>query len=59
MQYKTIALRLLEQQPELYEKLRQERQVIPAMEQYARELRMLHLPGRKRWLKRPRTSTRA
>ncbi len=43
MQYKTIVLQMLEQQPEIYNQLRKERQVLPAMEHYARELRSLHL----------------
>jgi hypothetical protein len=43
MQYKTIVLQLLEQHPEIYNPLRKQRQVLPAMEHYARELRSLHL----------------
>jgi hypothetical protein len=43
MQYKTIVLQLLEQQPEIYDQLRRKRQVLPTMEHYARELRNLHL----------------
>jgi len=43
MQYKTIVLQLLEQQPEIYNQLRKQRQVLPAMEHYANELRTLHL----------------
>jgi len=43
MQYKTIVLQLLEQHPEIYDRLRRQRQVLPTMEHYARELRSLHL----------------
>ncbi|HEV3446704.1 MAG TPA: hypothetical protein VG099_18825 [Gemmataceae bacterium] len=43
MQYKTIVLHLLEQHPGIYDPLRRQRQVLPAMEHYARELRNLHL----------------
>jgi hypothetical protein len=43
MQYKTIVLQLLEQRPEIYDPLRRQRQLLPAMEHYARELRSLHL----------------
>jgi hypothetical protein len=43
MQYKTIVLQMLEQQPELYDQLRQQRRMLPVMEHYARELRVLHL----------------
>jgi hypothetical protein len=43
MQYKTIVLQLLEQHPEIYDRLRRQRQVFPTMEHYARELRSLHL----------------
>ena len=43
MQYKTIVLQLLEQQPEIYDQLRKQRLVLPTMEHYAGELRTLHL----------------
>ena len=43
MQYKSIVLQLLEQQPEMYDQLRRQRQVLPTMEHYASELRSLHL----------------
>ncbi len=43
MQYKTIVLQLLEQHPEIYDPLRRQRQLLPTMEHYARELRSLHL----------------
>jgi hypothetical protein len=43
MQYKTIVLQILEQQTEIYDQLRRERKVLPAMNHYARELRSLHL----------------
>ena len=43
MQYKTIVLQLLEQHPEIYNPLRRQRKVLPAMEHYANELRNLHL----------------
>ena len=43
MQYKTIVLQLLEQNPEIYDPLRRQRKLLPTMEHYARELRSLHL----------------
>jgi hypothetical protein len=43
MQYKTIALHLLEQNPEMYDQLRTNRTLLPTMERYAEELRMAHL----------------
>lgn len=42
MQYKTIMLQLLEQQPELYHQLRRSRQLLPALDQYANQLKTLH-----------------
>jgi hypothetical protein len=43
MQYKTIVLALLEQRTELYEQLRQTRQLLPTLEALATELRDHHL----------------
>jgi hypothetical protein len=42
MQYKTIILELLKQRPEMREQLRKSRQLLPAMELYARELKRSH-----------------
>ena len=42
MQYKTIMLQLLEQQPDLYHQLRRSRQLLPALDQYANQLKTLH-----------------
>ncbi len=42
MQYKTIVLELLEQRPALHEQLRRERQLLPTLEQYAKELKTSH-----------------
>ena len=42
MQYKTIVLQLLEQQPELYNQLRNRRQLLPALETYSDQLKTLH-----------------
>lgn len=42
MQYKTIVLALLQQRPQMYEQLRQERQLLSALELYAHELRESH-----------------
>ncbi len=42
MQYKTIIHELLQQQPEIYERLRKEKKLLPTMEQYARELKSNH-----------------
>ncbi len=43
MHYKTIVLGLIEQQPELYEQLRQSRTMLPTINQLAAELRESHL----------------
>jgi hypothetical protein len=43
MQYKTIVLELLQQQPLLHERLRSDRQLLPTMNAYAAELRAKHL----------------
>jgi hypothetical protein len=42
MQYKTIVLQLLEQNPEVYDQLRRQRQMGPTLERYASELKTLH-----------------
>src|SRR4051794_35123177 len=42
MQYKTIALELIQQQPELYERLRSSKRLLPAMDAYAAELKASH-----------------
>jgi hypothetical protein len=42
MQYKTIALELLQQRPELHEQLRLTRRLLPAMESCARHLKESH-----------------
>jgi hypothetical protein len=42
-QYKTIALELLQQQPELYEQLRQSRTLLATLDDYAATLRAAHL----------------
>lgn len=42
MQYKTMILELLQQQPEIYDQLRKERKLLPTMEHYSKELRMSH-----------------
>ncbi len=42
MQYKTIILELLQQRPEMHEKLRRERKLLPTMEIYAKELKTSH-----------------
>jgi hypothetical protein len=42
MQYKTIVLELLQQQTELHEQLRTNRQLLSALENYAQELRTSH-----------------
>jgi hypothetical protein len=43
MRYKTIILELLQQRPQMHERLRQERMLLPTMERYSRELRTRHL----------------
>ena len=42
MQYKTIALELIQEQPELYERLRSSKRLLPAMDAYAIELKASH-----------------
>jgi chromosome segregation ATPase len=42
MQYMTIVLELLEQRTELHEQLRKARELLPALETYAQELRENH-----------------
>lgn len=42
MQYKTIALGLIQEQPELYEQLRGSKRLLPAMDAYAIELKASH-----------------
>ena len=41
-QYKTIALELIQQQPELYERLRSSRTLLSTMDAYAIELKASH-----------------
>jgi hypothetical protein len=42
MQYKTMVLELLQQHPEIHERLRKQRTLLPAMEFYAEELKTSH-----------------
>jgi hypothetical protein len=42
MQYQTIVLELLKQRPNLHYQLRQQRQLLPVMQQLARELKASH-----------------
>lgn len=42
MYYKTIVLRLLEERPQMHERLRQEHQLLSAMNLHARELKASH-----------------
>jgi hypothetical protein len=42
MQYKTIILELLRERPQMHEQLRKDRNLLPAMELYARELKRSH-----------------
>jgi hypothetical protein len=42
MQYKTIALELLRQCPEIHEPLRKQRTLLPALESYANDLKASH-----------------
>lgn len=43
MLYKTIVLELLQQRPRMHEQLRKGRQLLPALDRYARELKAIHL----------------
>lgn len=42
MQYKTIVLELIQEQPELYEQLRSSKRLLTAMDAYATELKASH-----------------
>ncbi|MFL5241547.1 MAG: hypothetical protein ACJ8FY_05520 [Gemmataceae bacterium] len=42
MQYKTIVLELLQQQPEIHDQLRRDRKLLATVEMYARELKASH-----------------
>ena len=42
MQYKTIILELLRQRPQMHDQLRKSRKLLPAMEFYAKELKISH-----------------
>ena len=42
MLYKTITLELIQDQPELYERLRSSKRLLPAMDAYAIELKAFH-----------------
>ena len=42
MQYKTIALELIQDRPELYEQLRSSKRLLPTMDAYAIELKDSH-----------------
>ena len=42
MQYKTIVLELLQQRPAMHEQLRQARQLLPALDSYALDLKNRH-----------------
>ena len=42
MHYQTIVLELLQQRPPLYDQLRKDRKLLPALQAYARELQRKH-----------------
>ena len=42
MQYKTIVLELLQQQPQMYDQLREDRKLLMTMESHAKELKNSH-----------------
>jgi hypothetical protein len=42
MMYKTIALEMIQERPELYEQLRSSKRLLPTMDSYAIELKALH-----------------
>jgi hypothetical protein len=52
MQYKTIILELLQQRPQMHERLRKERMLLPTLELYAVELRTRHLEWKELLLER-------
>jgi len=47
MQYKTIVHELLQQRPQMLDRLRKDRKLLPTMERYAKELRTSHLAWQK------------
>ncbi len=51
MQYKKIILELLQQRPQMHERLRQERMLMSTMDYYAMELRTRHLEWKELLLK--------
>ena len=46
MQYKTICLRMIQDRPEMYDRLLSNRTLVPTLERFARELESSHLAGR-------------
>ena len=42
MQYKTIVLEILQQRPQMHDRLRQDRMLLSVMERYAQELKESH-----------------
>jgi hypothetical protein len=50
MHYKTMILELLQQRPEMHERLRKNRELLPALEMYATELRTSHQAWEERLL---------
>jgi hypothetical protein len=50
MHYKTIILEILQQRPQMHERLRQTRELLPVTEMYATELRTNHQAWKERLL---------
>ena len=50
MRYKTIIFELLQQRPEMYERLRKQRSLLPTLERYSQELKTSHEAWKERLL---------
>ena len=51
MQYKTICLQMIQDRPEMYGRLLQQRTLLPTLERFARQLRSSHLDWKARLLR--------
>ncbi|HVS34107.1 MAG TPA: hypothetical protein VMS17_00915 [Gemmataceae bacterium] len=48
MQYKTICLHMIQDRPEMYDRLLKQRTLLPTLERFARQLRSSHLNWKER-----------
>ena len=51
MQYKTICLQMIQDRPEMYDRLLKQRTLLPTLERFARQLRSSHLDWKERLLR--------